>query len=366
MKQTDPEPRIIRTGGFMSLLLFSSMCMGADFPQRVDSADRSAREGLGRSEVALFKTKTGPGKEAAADFFLKRFGQSQTPITTAGPSSRIRKQERLYVIGQGWRLKVYKDGSKVRYENSAATARNLNIAKPVSQKMALQQLEMLGRKFIDEHLKGVINLAPNEALAPYLTEYEISGGGATAPDARPEEEKVLANTVVFTRTIDGIPVIGAGSKVAATFANDGSPIGFDFDWPVYEPAGKKQKVLDRPNIQKRHQQLSPVNLQAPNVKVPRFECGYYDPGVTKREVVSPVQAGCVAQSVVHQIVDSAVNSSDPNSGHILHASALPIPVGVVVEPDRRWRQVGKLLGSETPRAGSAQAGTPPPPPANVR
>jgi len=351
---------ITRGSGLITLVLISSLASAADFPQRVESANRSNREGLSRAEIALMKAKKGPGKDAGAEFFMKRFAQSKSQITTAGPSNRTTKKERIDVMGQGWGLKVYNDGTKVRYRNYGALDSKMNLAKPATQKMSLQQLESVGRQFIDSHLKDVITLGPNESLVPHFTQHQIIGGGATAPGAKPDEDRVVASTVVFSRAIDGTPVVGPGSKVAVLFANDGSPVGFDFDWPAYEPAGKTQKLLDRANIQKRMQQLASVKLDAPNVKVQRLECGYYDAGNKKRNPSNPIQAGCLVQSVTREIVDPALNSKDPNSGHILRATIDPIPVGVTVEPDASWPHAAKFHGAQLPRAGGPAPAPQPP------
>lgn len=336
----------------MTMVLFSSLAWAADFPQRIESAKRSNSQGLGKAQLALLKAKKGPGMDARADFLVKRFAQSQSPITTAGPAKRVKKNSRIHVMGKGWNLRVYHDGTKAKYRNEAALAQKMNLAKPVAEKMSLEKLEALGHQFLTTHLKEVITLGPKETLVPHFTQHQIIGGGSPNPGAKPDPEKVVASVIVFTRAIEGTPVVGPGSKVAVHFANDGSPVGFDFDWPTYQPANKVQKVLDRGNIQKRMQQLASVKLDAPNVKVQRLECGYFDAGSKKRQPGKMFQAGCLVQSITRQVVDQALNRKDPNSGHMLVALIDPIPVGVTVETDATWPQAAKFHGAKLPRAGS--------------
>jgi hypothetical protein len=124
---------------------------------------------------------------------------------------------------------------------------------------------------------------------------------------------VVANRIVFTREIDAVPVVGAGSKVTITFLNDGSVESFRYDWPQYTPAGRAQATADVAEILKRVQRVaglrterdfigkgdSPRALarQAPlelgdKATLQRLACGYYDPGVRAREADAPVQPGC--------------------------------------------------------------------------
>ena len=63
-------------------------------------------------------------------------------------------------------------------------------------------------------------LAPGERLEPEAISARTEGG--VAADGTGAYSAVVANRIVFTRVIDGLPVVGAGSKVTVTFLNDGS------------------------------------------------------------------------------------------------------------------------------------------------
>jgi len=339
---TRPVFRVSRWVAAVSLL--SGLAWAADFPQRVESAKRSAAQGLGKAEIPLLKRRPGPGMSAVAGVLARKFSQSAAPITTRGRSKTQTHRNRVRIAGDGWALQVYGDGTKARYRNSAYLDRYASHARPVGQRLSESRLEALGRQFIREHLQDAVVLGANEALVPFFTEFQIGGGGPTKAGAPMIEEQVVANTVVFSRAVNGTDVVGPGSKIAITFANDEKAVGFDFDWPAYEPAGKTQRVVPLPEIQKRLQELGSVKTDSPGVKVERFECGYFDAGLTRRDSDTLIQAGCFVHTSARRIVDQAAYSQDPSSGHILAAFVDAIPAGDPVEPDKRWRQAAKLLG----------------------
>lgn len=57
-----------------------------------------------------------------------------------------------------------------------------------------------------------------------------------------EEEKVVSSIVVFGRRVDGVDIVGPGSKIALYVANDGMVFGFDGDWPRYERTAQRQDL----------------------------------------------------------------------------------------------------------------------------
>lgn len=131
------------------------------------------------------------------------------------------------------------------------------------------------------------------------------GTGATS--------KVVAQRVVFTREIDGIPVVGAGSKVTITFLNDGSVESFHYDWPRYVATKRTETLASPEEILRRMQTVvsartstsGRATIQMPragaanqtvdlgdNTVLERLACGYYDEGYAVRDPKAPVQAGC--------------------------------------------------------------------------
>ena len=324
----------------------------ADFPQRKASANRSAKEGLGRHKVSLLKRMRGPGHEALADRLVKQFANKKIAANTLGKAKKDIQKNRTTVMGDHWYLQAYGDGTSARYHNFKYIESNLDRGRPVSERMSERELERLGRKFIKENLSDYIQLGPNESLVPSFTEFQIASL-SEAIEGAPVQERVHANTVVFTRTVDNVDVLGPGSKVAVTFANDGNTVAFSFDWPEYDHTDKSQKVLPLSEIKKRGLNLSTVNLDSTDVQIKRFDCGYFDAG-RKHDPDAYIQSGCVYHTIEHKIIDHALYNMGRKSGRVMRAVVDVIPAGEQVAPDRNWSQVMKMHGQPEQRVPAPQ------------
>jgi len=326
----------------------SSSAYAEDYAFRLDSEKRSAKEGLGRSQVPLLVRAPGIGRKSMAKILIERFKDARRPIATSGTVEKQRKGNRLSYIGDGWFLDVNGDGTNVRYRNYKYLDSKPELARPVSARLSNDRLEKLGREFIKENLSEYIKLGKNEELVPFFTEHAIGGGGPAKEGAPMDEEKVYASIVVFTRAIDKVNVIGAGSKVAIMFNNEGEVVGFDFDWPQYNLTGKYQKVLSVEAIKERAKRFASKDIHSPDVKIKRFECGLYDAGMLKRDPKAVVQAGCAIHYSERKIIDQNAYERDPNSGHVMTAFVDFIPAGKTVEQDRKWLQAMMIL-NQTPK-----------------
>ena len=327
-------------------LVFSSSSFAADFPHRIDSEKRSEKEGLGRDTVSLIKRMPGPGRETVAEKIMARSKDSKTPITTQGTAKKQTKGKRLSVIGEGWFLDVNGDGTSVRYRNYKFLDSQPELARPVSARLSDQKLEELGLKFIKENLSEFIKLAEEEEIVPFYTEHAIGIAGQAKEGATSYEEKIYASIVIFTRTVNKINVIGSGSKIAIMFNNEGVPVGFDYDWPQYKSTGKSQKVLPLEAIKSRAKKLASLNIDSPDVRVKRFDCGLYDAGVRKHDPQSVIQAGCAIQYYEKKIIDEDAYKRDKNSGHSVAAYIDFIPAGETVAEDGKWPQAMKILNKK--------------------
>ena len=251
-------------------------------------------------------------------------------------------------------MHVDDDGASVRYRNYGYLDSTNNKALPLAQRMSHDTLEKLGMAFIKSALGDFVPIAVNEQLLPYFSEFQVGGGGSTQPGQKPIVEEVFANTVVFSRVINGVPVIGSGSKIAIIFANNGKPVGFDFDWVRYEQTGEKQATLGITEINARAAKLSAVDLESPYTKITRFECGYFDFGARRRDPFAPMQTACAIHGHKKEIVDADLLAKDPTSGHTIAAYMQAVPLGSKLAVDRKWPEARLLLGM-----GAEQLGTPP-------
>ena len=324
----------------------------ADYPQRIAAAARAQKAALGKLTVPLLRRSPGLGREVVAELLLKRFSDPLDSIQTSGLPAIERRKDRTDFVGKGWILHVDDDGSSVRYRNYGYLDSTNNKPLPLTQRMSQDMLERMGMEFIKSRLSDLIPLAANEQLLPFFTEFQVSGGGSTKPGVAPIAEQVFANTVVFSRVIGGVPVIGAGSKIAIIFANNGKPVGFDFDWARYEATGVKQTTLGITEINARAAKLSAVDLKSPYTKMTRFECGYFDFGARRRDPLAPLQTACAMHVHKKEIVDADLFAKDPASGHTIAAYMQAIPLGSRPAVDSKWPEARLLLGMGLEQLGT--------------
>jgi len=264
-------------------------------------------------------------------------------VTTNLPGNALR------VANDRWSLDIASDGASARFRDAVVEERAHASARHISARLSAATLEKAGREFIDSKLSFVIVLGPDEELVPVRTDYRIEGG----QDLTTGEvlESVVANRIVFGRTLEGVPVVGGGSTVVITFANDGSLESFQYDWPSYSKADA-QAVVDqdevfqrlqtvvaartgvtRPTFRSRAPSLEeaarPVRLATDTV-LQKLECGYYDPGTAARDANAPVQTGCV----YHAVLEDQRGARRGFSG--------AVPAGRAVAPDSEWREADIL------------------------
>jgi len=315
----------------------------ADFAARTQLVQRSLSSGLGTDQIPLLKVRPSPGRKATIMALQTRFGTPVGAVDLRGTAKTTATARRTLVTTPGWVLEVAGSGDKVSYRNFAHLEDPKNRPVPMSQRIPQDQLEVTARTFITTQLKGLVRLGANEGLVPLFAEYQIVGGGSTAPGAAPEPETVAGANLVFGRTINGVHVIGRGSKIAVLFGSDGTIAGFNYDWANYAASAKMQKVSPIGPLRTRIKNLTSVDLDAQRSEVRRIECGYFDAGADRRDPKAPLQAACAIQTVTRKIVDAEAHARDPNAGHVLIAQILMVPAGEKVVTDRRWPLAQKFL-----------------------
>lgn len=346
-----------------STLLAPAGALAEDSPFRQQLLSRSSTSGLGRASLPLLARQPGAGSEHVAETLAQRLCR-----TDCGAATGLTGKDHLRLMGQGWELTVFGDGSAGRFRDLASQARMREAARPVEQRLPMARLEQLGRAFIRDSLSGVVELGPGEALVPFKTVYELEGVQGIHQEAA--RTSVLGNTIVFTRTIGGVAVVGAGSKVAVTFANDESPVSFDYDWPRYAKTGREQPLLSHPAIQERVNSFAERRTGAPaaEVQLEKLECGYFDAGVRRRDPGASIQAGCFVHMVRQHLLEPGLAQEASGEGTVTAAYAGAVPAGAVIEADARWAELS-LLGLTAPgstpvveepkRPGSRQPGASP-------
>jgi hypothetical protein len=354
-----------RTSAFVSisaisaLLLTPTSARAEDAPFRKTLVAQSISSGVGRASLPLLQRQPGPGRAPVAQLLQSKFCQGR--CRTRETSQRLR------VTSAGWELQIDGDGTKGSYRHFSQMAEAQRRGVPVERRLGLDALERLGRTFIAENMHGVVVLQDGEALVPVKSVYELRGGQSLAGGAPSKE--VVAGTIVFMRTIDGVAVVGGGSKVAVTFANDGAALSFDFDWPQYRRTGDEQIVASVPKLLERVQTIAALHRPNPTTTaagpyavapletisalpaallpdslLEKLECGYFDGGERRRDPAAPIQAGCFAHVV--QQTQSLEGQGTFSSGY-----AGAVPAGVDATGDLGWAELSMLGLSRRPADG---------------
>jgi len=301
---------------------------------------KALREGFGKEAVLLLQPGRGPGRDAVVRQLMAVAARRGNPfgprITAAGLQAARTDKRNTAFVGPNSSLKVSADGTRFRFRGNIDDPRELERARASGRMIEKDELEKIGRNFIKEALRDFVKLGSEESLtflgAKYLRDESIS------PDGKSQEE-VVASIAIFGREVRGVPVIGGGSKVAIWFANDRKPVGFDVDWPVYQPLRTRQGVLARGQLFERVRATAIAPEGSGGRSVERFECGYVDLGASKRG--AGVQAGC------------AIHYASRNDDGTLTARVEYVPAGDKVFEDPKWPLAtliarGMTINTDTP------------------
>ncbi len=124
-----------------------------------------------------------------------------------------------------------------------------------------------------------------------------------------------------------------------------TPLSIGFDWPELVDVGEKQEAINVAGIKARAKQLGILDFADPQVKVLRFECGYFDKGAGHGDPDAPLQAAC---TVEYTRTMATADSTVDNFAEV-------IPAGARVKPDRSWRAANRLAGAPEQPRGEAPA-----------
>jgi len=328
-------------------------------------AHQSKEPGRAMDSIPVLRRQTTDTPEAKLSSLLAAISKKPS-----GEIAKEKRRDRIRATGDTWWLDVFGDGSGAEFLDRAVAGRAHQNGVDASKAMSAGALESAARAYIERTLSRVIILQPGERLVAVATSFRTEGG--VARDGSSPYSAVVANRIVFSREIGGIPVVGAGSKVTITFLNDGSLESFRYDWPSYTRTGRVQHLAQPSNILRRLQRVAgvrtggdvsgaiamPLNIElvksmrlGDKVQLQDLKCGYYDPGFMNRDVRAPVQAGCYYH-VVHTGGDSQHITTAAYSG--------AVPAAQVPESDSRWPEAAVLRGVRMkgrPPARSAGPGT---------
>lgn len=128
------------------------------------------------------------------------------------------------------------------------------------------QFITMAQNFITD--KKLVTLKDNEELSLFKIVHSYA---ATSKD---KTEKIVTTTVIFGRKINGIFVIGAGSKIAISYNNLGELITLSINWKEISTEGNSFNL----NTSAEIDNLLTVKLKGDVPETTDKLCGYYDGG----------------------------------------------------------------------------------------
>jgi hypothetical protein len=332
-----------------ALLAASAMIPGiaaraADLPRTKAHQQLSVTQGFSDPALAVLQRTGAADPNTVSSALIEK-------LRPASAHQSTKVGARLRITGTQWSLEVAGDGSAAEYQDSAVEAQAQLLGKPLAAAMPPAELEQRGRAFIASNLASQIVLGAEEELVALRADYRIEGGQDFG--SSDITQAVVANRIVFGRTLHGVPVVGNGSKVTLTFTNDGSLESFRYDWPAYQVAAA-QTVVDAGEILSRVQKVvsarngvaaprygvivpgrghaaAGVEL-TPNTQLQTLDCGYYDAGSRARQTQS-IQPGCTYLAV----------SQEANGTRAGYAGA--VPAGAQFATDAAWPET-RILGEK--------------------
>jgi hypothetical protein len=306
-----------------------------DLAQTKARQQMSVTQGLGTSSLTVLLRRSTASQSAVSAALLSKLHPASV-VESSNTAGKLR------TAGEQWSLEVSSDGSAAEYRNLAVEAKAHSLARPLTEKMSATELEQRARAFVASHLASQIVLGKGEQLVALRADYRAEGGEDLATGK--VTSSVVASRLVFGRMINGVPVVGNGSKVYVTFTNDGSLESFRYDWPAYQ-VGAAQAVVGPGELLSRVQKVMgirngdtvtsvmtvpragaaafPLTL-ATNTQLQSLECGYYDSGTPGKS--NSVQPGCTYLAVSHDI----------NGMRAGFAGA--VPAGSSFEADNSWME----------------------------
>jgi hypothetical protein len=324
-------------------LLTAGSANAEDFAQASAMKQASMTQGFGRATLPVLQraAASNPAQVSAA-LLGKLCANCAVSKATQGTN--------LQITGANLVLSISGDGTAADFRDVSVQAKAHSLAKPLDGRMPLIALEKAGRTFVASKLASVIALGPGEQLVALSTDYRVEGLQNLSTGA--VTQSVVANRVVFGRTLNGVPVVGNGSTVIVTFANDGSVESFHYDWPKYETAAglTGQNLVNASDLLARVQQVVGARtgaavtstVRVPTVteaatgavelnlgtKLQSLQCGYYDAGAAEGH--AQVQPGCVYHAVF-------ADTTGMRQGY-----AGAVPGGLQFQPDAKWPETQVL------------------------
>ncbi len=236
----------------------------------------------------------GPGNERTADQVVAAMSASGHAFP-GGPAVR-QAGDTLFLSMERWTLEVSGEGRSVRLVRDPATLRPRSPEESMSEQVAVARAQEL----VDQFFGDVVVRAEGEELVPMRVSYHRQGFQPMA-EGRPIEGAghvaILAMLVQFARLIDGIPVIGVGSRATIAIGMDGELAGADIDWSQFGLASSTRRPVASAAVRASRLEVLKTKMSIAE-SVGLDLCGYFDSGSRSKDEVVTIQLACLYRTQV--------------------------------------------------------------------
>ena len=332
------------TAAALACGMLATGAIAEEFAYRKSLTESAMKEGFGQDEVKTLSVAVASDRSKTAERLREEASSGALGKLLAlsfDKPVQDGKKTVSFVAEQGY-LQVYADGSRFRLRGDLGTVKPAE-ANGGKERIEIDRLEKIARDYVQGPLKEFISLQDAEALTFLGSRYLRQGGGSVTGDKG--KEYLVANIAILGREVDGVPVVGSGSKIAIWFTPEAEVVGVDVDWPQYNRGEKRQPLLSVEELRRRVAAASVPIEDTEKVKVVRFECGYVDLGATRRKAEAPVQPGCAIsyRGVEGDEMDGAFARQDF------------VPAAQQVYPDERWPLANFIARNGEPKPGQSYA-----------
>ncbi len=284
---------------FLSAAIFSSIVHAAPTAEFSEMMRVSVEHGFGKPPALVSKVSGPPASVVIEKRVLPSLCHIascdglhvvNTPTDIIGSSSRI--SLRAAKIGDTGTFRVLPVLDSVHLHPHMSWISN-------------DRASAIALELVTQKLATVFPLGSGETIVPIQIAQTVQT--ATERKTNKSSSSVVGTEVLLTRAIDGVPVLGPGSKIHVSIAPDESVTRYTYDWPVYQlgQIPYEAESLDRirsrfakrlesnvkmmsglaswvlpstVNFNEFERRAMQPTLLFAGISLDAWICGYYDPG----------------------------------------------------------------------------------------
>jgi hypothetical protein len=298
-----------------------------DAPYRVKVSERTGTGEFFDKSFPVALRSTAPGRQVVLEKLLAGFTGGVGKVFTGNVKDTKESLDATVASGKGWFLEVDQKGEVFRYRNTDELNK-VGVGVPLAQRMSDADAIERATKFVRESLGDTVVLGEGETLNPWYVSFKIVVSGLASKVGEEPDKRVSAVKVVFTRAIDGVPVLGNGSKVTVFMTHDGNPAGFEVNWARLQRGTGEERSIGRSGAHERVSRVEHANTAAREAATSTYlECGLYDSGIG--EAGARLQSACL----------HSYSLASPASGLVSRMSRIDaVPIGTVVQREKSWAE----------------------------